>query len=503
MQLRPVQAEALAEIRANRAGLISAGVGHGKTLIGLLSGAALGVERVVYLCPAACVAQVTAAYHAALETWPVGEVVVLAWSRISMADGEEMLHEAAGKGTFVLVADEAHVLRSATSARAKRFAKFRRETADRSRVVLMSGTLTRKHLLDLTDVAWLALGPRSPVPVGSTAAALASYLDDPAMGRGAAEAKALCQWAGTSEVLEALGRRVRSAPGVVTTSSQSVDVPLYVVPVSRMPAAAGLQKLAAEVSATFRVPDGDDLVTPADVARVQRQLALGYHLIWTWPDGPDRQWLEARRAWAAEARKYCATTTDTELGARRHAAALVERGEDTPLTEAWLAWEPLAVDRTRWPEAKPVWHTVRVVEDMVDLADRQGKCLLWYDELAVVPLLVEMGVEVAPAGKPPLGRQRVSAVSVRSHGTGLDLQGWSRNVMLTCPPAGAAWEQVLGRTHRPGQTADEVVVWRPAWAGALNAAWRQAVEDARYIKSVFGQEQKLLGIQEVADVFQW
>lgn len=506
MQLRPVQAEALGELRAVGAGLVSAGTGHGKTLIGLLSGAALGTDRVVYVAPAACVAQVVAACNAARLSWVFPEVVVLSWGRLSLADGEAALAEAAGPGTFALVLDEAHVLRSSTTARTKRVLRFRAANAGRSRMVLMSGTLTRRQLLDLSDVAWLALGERSPVPTGSTAAALASYVEDPAMGRGAYEARILCRWAGTDDVVQALGRRVQTAPGVVTTSSQSVDLPLYVVPVTRMPEAKPLVRLADEVARTFRVPDGEDLVTPADVARACRQLALGYHLMWVWHGEPDRGWIEARREWAAAARRLCADPSlrlDTELAASQHVEELAGQGGSSRLIDVWLEWQAVKQDPARWPVGKPVWHTVRVVEAMVDLAYRQRSALLWYDDLAVSALLASFGVPLAPHATAPDPGQPVAAVSVRSHGTGLDLQRWSRNVMLSVPSSGAVWEQLLGRTHRPGNAADEVVVWRPAWAGIQNAAWRQAVDDAQYIEKMTGQQQKLALCQEVSDVSEW
>lgn len=494
LQLRPVQAEALGEIRAVGAGLVSAGVGHGKTLIGVLSGAALDVERVVYLAPAACVKQVIRTVQHAAQTWVFPPVYVLSWSRMSLPLWEEELTTAAGRGTFALVCDEAHLLRG-ESARTRRWVRFRTENAARSRVVLMSGTLTRRNLLDLVQIAWVALGSRSPVPIGSTASALAAYIEDPAMGRGHREAAALRKWAGVDDTVAALGERVRSAPGVVSTASQAVDLPIYCSAIESMPCAAPLLKLVDEVAATFRVPDGEDLITAADVARVQRQLALGYHLIWTWKNGPDREWIEARREWAAQVRRYIAANPDcdTEL-----AVLWAVRHESTTpaLVEAHRAWAAVNTDE-RAPIAKPHWHTTEVVDRLVDVAAQQRRCLLWYDEVAVVPLLKQLGVRVAPLGEAPTVADGVTAVSIRSHATGLDLQAWSRNVLLTCPSSGATWEQLLGRTHRAGQLADEVLVWRPAYCAVLNRAWRQAQVDASYIAKVSGQVQKLQQVEEV------
>jgi hypothetical protein len=49
--------------------------------------------------------------------------------------------------------------------------------------------------------------------------------------------------------------------------------------------------------------------------------------------------------------------------------------------------------------------------------------------------------------------------SIRSHGTGKNLQrAFSRNLVCNPMADGEAWEQLIGRTHRIGQPADEVTV---------------------------------------------
>jgi hypothetical protein len=41
--------------------------------------------------------------------------------------------------------------------------------------------------------------------------------------------------------------------------------------------------------------------------------------------------------------------------------------------------------------------------------------------------------------------------------TGRNLQAWDRALVMSPPPQGKTWEQMLARLHRSGQTADEVV----------------------------------------------
>ena len=63
--------------------------------------------------------------------------------------------------------------------------------------------------------------------------------------------------------------------------------------------------------------------------------------------------------------------------------------------------------------------------------------------------------------------------------------------MANPPSSGSDWEQLLGRTHRAGQQADEVIVE----VFRHTEPFRQAIEKARdlsaYIQSTFGASQKL------------
>ena len=80
--------------------------------------------------------------------------------------------------------------------------------------------------------------------------------------------------------------------------------------------------------------------------------------------------------------------------------------------------------------------------------------------------------------------------SIGSNAEGRNLQAWHRNLVMAPPPQGRTWEQLLGRTHRSGQEADEVLV--TVYLGCLEQleAFRQATWDAEYIESS-QQAQKL------------
>lgn len=63
--------------------------------------------------------------------------------------------------------------------------------------------------------------------------------------------------------------------------------------------------------------------------------------------------------------------------------------------------------------------------------------------------------------------------------------------MLAPPSSGKIWEQMLGRTHRPGQEADEVEVYVHLGCRALFDSFEQARADCRYQEHVLGSRQKL------------
>jgi hypothetical protein len=89
------------------------------------------------------------------------------------------------------------------------------------------------------------------------------------------------------------------------------------------------------------------------------------------------------------------------------------------------------------------------------------------------------------------GKER-ALLTIRSHGTGKNLQMFNRNLVANPPSGGAEWEQLLGRTHRQGQVADEVTVE----VYRHTQPFREAIETARelsaYIQGAFGATQKLV-----------
>jgi hypothetical protein len=87
--------------------------------------------------------------------------------------------------------------------------------------------------------------------------------------------------------------------------------------------------------------------------------------------------------------------------------------------------------------------------------------------------------------------------SIKANGTGRNLQVWER-CLVVCPPSdGVAWEQLLGRLHRPGQKADEVFFDVFVNTDAHQRSWNEAMSLAAYEYEISGQEQKLIYANKV------
>lgn len=517
LELRPVQQAALGAIRAAGGGLFPIGVGHGKTYISVLAGAALDAKLAILLVPPRTVEQVYAALSKADSHFRVPRTEVVAYSALSRPEASDLLRrlvQGYDPREVVLVADEAHCLKRDTAARTKRVARFLGEFS--CRFVAMSGTLTSKSLRDFAHLAEWALHEGSPVPrpaAAQGAQALehwAASID--ADGRGGAHDWQWCEplwaWAGCSGDLwtagssqrkeglrSALHKRMAATKGVVTTGESSFGASLYVEKLG-LALPSVLADAMAEVEQSRCRPDGEPIESPVDQWRILRQLSLGFWYRWVWPDDqPDVEWLQARAAWARHVRSKLDNEAkegfDSPLlvfnrVSREHAA-----GQRNAIHRAWEAWKRVK-DRPA-PPVEPVWLSGEVLDRALQtVLQSKTPTIVWYSDDAVADALAKRGLTVVRPGKPVPARAQTVCLSVKSHGVGLNLQAWAHNLVLTPGSSGLEWEQLIGRTHRPGQLEDEVWVSVLAHTDAFRQALAGAMRDAEYLQHTTGQQQKLL-----------
>ena len=192
---------------------------------------------------------------------------------------------------------------------------------------------------------------------------------------------------------------------------------------------------------------------------------------------------------------------EEQIGTKREFPPHTRRG---PLpvfeSEFWPAWHAIA--KQVKPITVPVWINDYLVKDAAAcvLDKNEDPGIAWYE-------FSEFGRAVALMAKVPYygGGKAASAeiieetgkraivASIKAHGTGKNLQyAFSRNLVMNPPSDGACWEQLLGRTHRPGQKKDEVNVWlyrhTSRWARAFDTARMRAA----YIQQTTRSQQKLV-----------
>jgi len=508
--LRDVQAtalEVLAHTPAPYGVLGMIGVGWGKTLLALLAGEVTGATRSVVIVPPSLRGAMASAIRQWRALWHFPSPRVLAYSDLSRTDAGNVLEDLQPD---LLILDEAQSLRHFTAARTKRVFQYV-SGAPLTRVICMSGTLTSKSILEYAHLSELALRDRSPLPLSSsTRDQWASVLDS----GGEPDWLAVRSMAKTLDRMEALegdmaqARRVcreafrdhlRSTLGVVATDEVSVDVPLL-LSTHRIPMAEAVREALQVLADTWTLPDGTEIVDGSSYHRAARSLALGFFYRWDWgPAGPDLEWLDARRTWAAVVRRVL----QYHSRPGRDTPALVERaaregtaGRDT--LRAWAAWEEA---RPRWPKGPPVvavWVSEEPLAWVSRWVRRVGApALVWYHSRAVGEALRRMGLEVLGAGDaPPEAPARTLALSIPVFHPGHNLQAWTRNLVIEPPSSGATWDQLLGRTHRQGQTETvRASVLGGAWA--LHAPVTEAIARAEYIQETTGVSQRMAYAQWV------
>lgn len=472
MELRPVQDEAL-RVAANTGRLFgSIGVGHGKTLICALLPEALRAKRALLLLPGSAV-PATSALRATYGRLPPCRI--LTYEALQQPHNRHILRELRPDA---IIMDEAHAACGQTSTRSRRIVEYLRANQGTA-VCALSGTLMKLPLDRAARCGAWVWGKLSPLPTTNRdALSLARVID------GEGSAREIAQWckayASTrSRLLENVRRKVEATPGAVFAQGLSVDCSIVVEKLEYTLSQAVLSNLDT-LDKTWEL-EGAIYADAMHVASVRRQLATGFY--YRWATAPPADWLEARRAWSKAMRSYLRMPRAYDSEGLVTAAML--RGErlSKELTEAWEQWGKLRdMDA---PDTEPVWLDRTLAQRAGELAKHQG-ALLWcthraFGEAAGVPV-------IAPKHNPEGG---AAAVSVAAHGTGRNLQAYSRNVFPAPLLNAGEWEQVLGRTHRQGQQADEVTA--SVFVSSVNAEdWEASIEKSKADRKASGVEQRLL-----------
>jgi hypothetical protein len=536
--LLDTQAWALQEIKMYEGLLGPIAVGDGKTLLDLLAAMVVPNCKVaVLLIPPQLRNQMLLVDwefygqhwqlpNLASGTWfkpGLPTLHIIAYSELSSAKNSDVLERIKPD---LIIADEAHLLRNASAARTKRFKRYFADHPG-TRFCCWSGTLTTKSIKDYAHLAALALKAGSPAPLHwPTVEEWSGAIDPSDWPTDIGELSALCKPG--EHVRDGYRRRLEQTPGVVASpATMSCPASLTVLE-RRIIAPPAINEALAALYGSWQRPDGEELVSALDVSRCAKEISSGFFYRWRWPRGETPEviakWLQVRKDWHKEMReklkqskefldspfllaKAAIRWHDGYTHIRRDADGKELARETIPphtkngpqpvwASTTWPDW--LALRDSAQPETEGVWIDDYLAQDAAAWC-REGSGICWYEhdlfgrrvaELAGAPLF-GAGTEASTRLIGERGERSIVA-SIRSHGTGKNLQQFARNLVANTPSDAAIWEQLIGRTHRQGQLADEVLVLVYRHTPVVIEALDRARMLAQYIQDTMGGSQKLL-----------
>ena len=499
MTLKPIQAFALSEIYDNRGLLGPIGVGSGKALISLLAPVVRQKFKPVLFVPAALKIQTeqqvipAMSRHFRLHR----NLRIESYNFLSSPKSTDFLEQ---YEPDMIILDEAHALKRHDASRTKRFLRYMKAHPE-CELVALSGTMTQKSLFDFYELCKLALpGVRCPMPLtypvlkdwDAAIGAGADWARDEPMEPGALEM--LCGLLPNGEretVRQGFRRRLVETPGVVATSESAIGTSL-IISASRPQVPPAITKALKDLRRDWVTAWGETVESGPILAQHAKQLAMGFYYRWCWPNNePDVEWLYARSMWHRELRHYLKRNIKGMDSPFLIGAAIKDGRVQS---EAYAPW--VAV-RDRWkpsPPVETVWLDDFLIREILAWMSDHPKGIVWYEHKAVGARLAQLGVQVFGGGTDAaiLKAKGPMACSVEAHHTGKNLQAWCDNLIVSPTGNAAKLQQLLARTHRPGQDADEVRADVFVHTAELDESWAKAVQTADYLQNVTGDPQKVL-----------
>jgi len=499
MELRATQAQALAELHLADGLFAPIRVGGGKTLITLLGPCMVSAERPILLIPAKLRAKTMRDFAELSKHWQQGPTITLvSYETLGRLRWAELLNNLLPD---FIMADEAHYLKNCKAAVTKRVGRYMSAHPETTFAAL-SGTMTKRSLFDFAHILEWCLGDGAPIPLQwKELDAWSRALDEDSVYHEWYRVGALRQLHGESDgawydyvaahenprvaARAVYHDRLVATPGVVATQETPIDASLVIEPwCENEEPSEVVQEAWAQLYDLWETPDGIPFDAPVSVWRHARELALGFYYRWTPPPPPE--WLEPRRAWSAFVRERLGLSRSIDSPAQ-----VAQMFADRPEYKQWAAVRDTYEYRT-----EAVWLDTTIIKTAARWGVESGG-IVWTSHQAVGARLEELGLPYYGSlglrkGEPIEEATGGVAASIAANKEGRNLQHYCQNLILTPPTTGSEWEQILGRTHRDGQSADEVTVEVYTGCRESQRALWQAVSDAKYQQTVTGIPQKLL-----------
>lgn len=503
MKLRPLQAIALYEAGRTGGAFVPITVSAGKTLISLLAPTVLNSQRPLLIVPAKLVEKTKREWRTLSYHWQIrSHLRIVSYEIIPRVQSAKLLED---YRPDLIVCDESHKLKSPKTGTVRRIRHYLEHVNPTAKLIAMTGTTTKRSILDYAHILKWALKGKAPVPLHFSDLESWSLALDERKGPQAddPEAGALVRLAtleelsqGIQGIRQAYRRRLTETEGVITSKEASVPIPIVVDQITpEVP--ASVADALRQVRSSMTTPDGQEFADAISMWRHCRELALGFCYVWDPP--PPQPWREARKVWAAWSRWIIDSARRVRVDTELQAVQAVDNGHFPEAVAALEMWR--AIRPTFTPRTVPIWIDDFVIQAILEEVE-QNPTLIWTEHEAFAvrlsqasgwPFYSSKGLD--RKGRNILDhhpRQGPAICSIRSIGEGFNLQTFHRNLFTSIPTNGPQWEQTLGRTHRTGQESDQIDVTCVITCSEHERALIQSIRDARYIQSTTGQEQKIL-----------
>lgn len=488
MKLRQVQAAALLDLFQARGLFAPIGVGEGKSLITLLAPIVCDAKRPVLFVPASVRDQTLRYVIPQMSNhWEMHpNLKVVGYSELSLAKNADMLETIAPD---MIIADECHALKAWRTGRTKRVTRYMRANPSTTFVAL-SGTVTNHSIMDYWQILQWCFGANH-MPLPNTyhgavewAEALDERIRNPLDRRPPGALELFCKESENHR--EGYRRRLTETPGVLATRNNTLGTSL-ILSERKIKTPRSVLDLMQSVESYWETPSGEIISEATELHRTLKALSCGF--FYKWDPLPPSDWLQARKEWKQFVRQTLQTNRrklDTELQVWNE-CRLAERPPSV-----WSEWSRLR--ETFKPNPVAEWVDYFLVEDATRWLLENDRAICWVDHVPVGHAIAKAsGVKYYGAGDDSILEASGRAVaSIRAHGTGKNLQMFDTNLVVAPPTSGKVWEQLLGRTHRLGQSSDEVVAEVYQHTRACRSAMQQAVLDAEFLRDTLGNNQKLL-----------
>jgi hypothetical protein len=498
MKLRPLQAVALFEMLKVGGGFFPIFVGGGKTLISLIAPLILEAKRPILLLPAALVEKTWHDRRALAEHWHLPtNLQFITYESLSLVQNAKRLDYIQPD---LIICDECQFVSAPRSGRSRRLRRYMHDHPD-TKFVCMSGTVMKRSIKDFGALLRFALKDKAPVPkTEEELGAWAEALDDGVNPMTRRRPGALMQLDGSTntdgtieEARRVFQRRLLRTEGVVASGGvDGVGCPIWVRSLEYEPSSVTVEHFK-HIRKLWETPDDWSFMQAVELRMYLRQLSLGFHGIWR--PRPPEEWLNARKAWYGFARNVLknSRTLDTPLAVAN--AIDARHLDDDGILDRWREVEP-----TFRINPEPVWHDDTALEAAGKWAEK-NKGIVWVEhkffgeklaKMLGVPYYGPKGLDATGASIKDAKKGPILA-SVKACGAGFNLQEHFSANLLTCCPSGALTvEQLIGRTHRPGQNADVVTVDIMLGCYEQMEAFERAQEGAKAAEQTLGHSQKLL-----------